>query len=153
MTTRIRKFAFASALAAMTLGSVTPAMAQGYPYGYGDNGYRHRDRGNSTGAAIVGGIVGIAIGALIAGSGNKDRNRYRNRGWSYRDGYYWDREGRRYNRDGQHCDEYGNPYRGGYRGSDGYGGDYYRGNGGYRGHGDYYARRGYREGERYYRGN
>ena len=39
--------ALAGALAATALTSVTPAMAQGY------GGYRHRDRGDSTGAAIV----------------------------------------------------------------------------------------------------
>lgn len=153
MTNRIRKFALATALGAMTLGSVSPAMAQG---GYYGGGYHHRDRGDTTGAAIVGGIVGIAIGALIASSGNKDRNRYRDRGWEYRDGYYWDREGRCYDRNGRLID------RGGYRGSDGYGSDYYRGNDGYRdgyrndgyrGDGDYYARRGYRDGDGYYRGN
>jgi hypothetical protein len=143
MTTRIRKFALGTALAAMTLGSVTPAMAQSYPYG----GYRNHDRGDTTGAAVIGGIVGIALGALIASGGNKDRNRYRNRGWSYRDGYYWDRQGRRYDRDGQPCDDDrggGDYYQGdGYRGNDGYR-DGYRGNDGYRGDDGYYNRRGYR---------
>ena len=151
MTNRIRKFALGSALAAMTLGSVSPAMAQG---GYYGGGYHHRDRGDSTGAAIVGGIVGIAIGALIASSGNKHHNRYRDRGWQWRDGYYWDRDGRRYDRNGRPCDEDGYGYRGGnYRGSDGYGSDHYRGRDGYRdgyrGDDRYYDRRGYGDG--YYR--
>jgi hypothetical protein len=145
MATRIRKFAFASALAAMTLGSVSPAMAQGY------GGYRNHDRGDSTGAAIVGGIVGIAIGALIAGGGNRDRDRYRDRGWEYRNGYYWDRQGHRYDRNGRrHDDDRYNNGGGHYRGSDGYGNDNYRGNDGYRGDEGYYGRRGWRDG---YRGN
>ena len=151
MTTRIRKFAFASALAAMTLGSVSPAMAQGYPYGNG--GYRNHDRGDSTGAAIVGGIVGIAIGALIASGGNRDRDRYRDRGWEWRNGYYWDRQGHRYDRHGRRHDD-DRYYNGGghYRGSDGYGNDEYRGRDGYRGDEGYYDRRGWRDGDRGYRG-
>lgn len=137
-----KKTALAAALAATALTSVTPAMAQGYPYGDYGGGYRRHDRGDSTGAAIVGGIVGIAIGALIASSGNKNRHRgndsaYRN-GWEWRDGYYWDRSGHRYDRDGRNCDEdrdsrysdrgqdYGNDYYGrrGYRDGDNYGGGY-----------------------------
>lgn len=129
MTSRIKKAALASALAATTLASASPAMAQGYPYG----GYRHRSHGDTTGAAIVGGIVGIAIGALIASSGNNHHRNYARNGWEWRDGYYWDRDGRRYDRNGRPCDEDGN-YRG-------------------RGYGDrdgYYDRRGYGEG--YYGG-
>ena len=130
-----KKAVLATALAATSLTAVSPAMAQGYPYGsYGNNGYRQHDRGDSTGAAIVGGIVGIAIGALIASSGNKNHHRgndnaYRN-GWEWRDGYYWDRGGHRYDRDGRNCDDdRDSSYSG--RGQD-------YGNG-------YYNRRGYRE--------
>ncbi len=149
----LRKVVLASALAAMTLGSVSPAMAQGYPYGNGgyDNSYRHRDRGDTTGAAVIGGIVGIAIGALIASGGNKNQNRYRDRGWQWRDGYYWDREGRRYDRDGRQAHDTDGYYRGrdGYRSDGGY-----RGDNGYRGDDDgYYSRRGYRDGDGTYRGN
>lgn len=141
-----KKAVLATALAATSLTAVTPAMAQGYPYGsYGGSGYRNHDRGDSTGAAIVGGIIGIAIGALIASSGNKNNHR-RDRNYAYRndmewrDGYYWDRDGRRYDRDGRPCDD----DRDGY--SSGRGPDY--GNG-------YYQWRGYRDGDGYrdgYRG-
>jgi hypothetical protein len=141
-----KKAALATVLAATSLTAVTPAMAQGYSYGgygdYGDYGYRNHDHGDSTGAAIVGGIVGIAIGALIASSGNRNNHRnsaYRN-GWEWRDGYYWDREGRRYDRDGRAYNDNRNGYYTG-RTQD-YGNDYYQ-------------RRGYRDGDGYrdlYRG-
>jgi len=140
MTTRIRKAALASALAAMTVGSVTPAMAQGYPYG---GGYHRSRGGDTTGAAIIGGIVGIAIGAMIASSGNKHHDRYRDRGWQWRDGYYWDREGRRYDNNGRPCDDDGYAQRN-YRGSYGQGDGYYRG-----GSDRYYDRRGYPDGYGY----
>jgi hypothetical protein len=126
-----KKAALATALAATALTSVTPAMAQGYPYG---GGYHNRNHGDTTGAAIVGGIVGIALGALIASSGNRDHNRYRDCGWQWRDGYYWDRGGHRYDRNGRPCDEQ--------RGS------YYSGGGQDYGN-DYYGRRGYRDGDGY----
>ena len=108
MFSPLKKTALAGALAATALTSVTPAMAQGY------GGYRHRDRGDSTGAAIVGGIVGIAIGALIASSGNKNKHRgYRN-DLEYRDGYYYDRQGRRCDREGRPYEDQGYYQRRGY---------------------------------------
>ncbi len=72
---------------------------------------RHRGGDDTAAIAIGAGVVGLALGAIIASS-NNDRDRYRDRyydrgyayapaynsGWSYRDGYYWDRDGRRYNR-------------------------------------------------------
>ena len=127
-----KKAVLATALAATSLGTVTPAMAQGY------YGYRHHS-GDTAGAAIAGGIVGIALGALIASSGNHNHrhyadNSYRN-GWEWRDGYYWDQQGHRYDRDGRPCDD----YRNGYYERRGYGG--YEGNRGYEG---------YREGHRGY---
>jgi hypothetical protein len=140
MLSRLKKAALASALAATALTSVTPAMAQGYPGDYG--GYRHRDRGDSTGAAIIGGVIGIAIGALIASGGNKKNKHKRHRAdLEYRDGSYYDREGRRCDRDGRPYDEDQGYYqRRGY-------------NGGYadRGYGDRYSND---QGDRgYYRGN
>ncbi len=133
-----KKAALATALAATSLTAVSPAMAQGY-YGY-ENNYRHRDRGDSTGAAIVGGIVGIAIGALIASSGNNNHNRYRDRGWEWRNGYYWDREGRRYDRNGRAYGEHRGTH---YNGQNGYYGNYGNDSN------DYYGRRGYRDGDNY----
>lgn len=117
MVSRIRKAALASALVATALTGASPALAGHRDY-YDDYGYRHRDRGDSTGAAIVGGIVGIAIGALIASAGNKNKKHKRHRGdWEYRDGYYYDRDGRRYDRDGR-------PYEDGYYQRRGYGDGY-----------------------------
>ena len=55
------------------------------------------------------------LGAIIASSANSHRNdRYADRGWSWRDGYYWDRQGRRYDRDGRPCDDDGYYDRRGY---------------------------------------
>jgi MFS family permease len=104
-----KKATLATALVASTLATASPAMARDY----------YRNRSDSTGAAIAGGIIGLALGAIIASSANDRRDRdyrdydYRRNGWEYRDGYYWDRQGRRFNRDGRSAD------------------------------GDYYARRGY----------
>ena len=134
MVSRIKQAALASALAATALGGISPAMAQGYPSDYG--GYRHRDRGDSTGAAILGGVVGIAIGALIASSGNKNKHNRRHRdGLQYRDGSYYDRDGRRCDRDGRPYDDGGQGYyqRRGYEGG-------YNGRDGDRGYDDRYAR-------------
>lgn len=104
-----KKATLATALVASTLATASPAMARDH----------YRNRSDSTGAAIAGGIIGLALGAIIASSANDRRDRdyrgydYRRNGWEYRDGYYWDRQGRRFNRDGRSAD------------------------------GDYYARRGY----------
>lgn len=113
----LKKATLATALAASALTAASPAMARDY-------GYRHR--GDTTGAAIAGGIIGLALGAVIASSVNHhDRDYdYRRNGWEYRDGYYWDREGHRYDRDGRRYDD--RYYiRRGY--NDGYYDGYYRG--------------------------
>lgn len=121
-----KKATLATALAASAFTAASPAMARDY-------GYRHN--GDSTGAAVAGGIIGLALGAIIASSANNhDRDYdYRRNGWEYRDGYYWDRQGHRYNRDGRRYDDNGyyarRGYRDGNRGYDGYRGGYdgYRG--------------------------
>lgn len=86
----VRKAIFATTLAATALVASTPAMAE------------HRDgRRNNTAAIAVGvGIVGIALGAIIA---SNKRDRYDDRyqvgdGWYYNDDYYYNRQGERYNR-------------------------------------------------------
>lgn len=99
-----KKGALAIATCATLAISAAPAEAQRYGY----RGYRHHN--NGAGAAIAGGIVGLALGAAIASS-SRDRyydRGYRgyNRGGYYRDDYY-DR--------GYYRDNY-RPYRGGYRG-------------------------------------
>lgn len=95
-----KKATLATVLGATALTAASPAMADPY--------YGHRRGGDTTGAAIAGGIIGLALGAIVASSVNKNRDvhqhRYAERGWTWRDGYYWDREGRRYHRDGRRYD-------------------------------------------------
>src|SRR4051812_49438784 len=88
LMTLFRKATLATVLAATALTAASPAMARPYD--------RYRSN-NNTGAIVAGGIIGLALGAAIASSSN--HHRYENRGWTWRDGAYWDREGRRYNRD------------------------------------------------------
>lgn len=88
--TILKKAVLATALAASAFTAASPAMARGY----GGYGYRHH--GDATGAAIAGGVIGLALGAIIASSANHHDDYYRDRGWEYRDGYYWDRDGHRY---------------------------------------------------------
>ena len=100
MTGIFKKTVLATALAATTLATATPAAAQSY---------RGRDHGDGAGAAIAAGIFGLAIGAIIASGGNHHHDRYAEGngyrvGWTWRDGYYWDREGHRFDRDGHPCD-------------------------------------------------
>jgi hypothetical protein len=153
MTKIFSKAVLATTLAATALTAASPAMADTYRGGY------NRDRGDSTGAAIAGGIIGLALGAIIVSASSNKHNRYRDRGWSWRDGYYWDREGNRYDRDGRPSDQDGYYSRRGYgdrgdRGYDGRGYDGRRGNWDNRGYdqGDrgYYGREGY-YGDRNYR--
>lgn len=100
-----KKTALAVGLTATALATTTPAMARDW----------HRN--NDTAAVAIGaGIIGLAVGAIAASSSRDDRyydDRYYggygagySRGWSYRDGYYWDRDGRRHSRD-----EYRRHYR------------------------------------------
>lgn len=124
-----KKTALATAIAATALVSASPAMARD-----------HRRGGDDTAAIAIGaGIVGLAIGAIVASSSNDRRDRdvnYRRNGWQYRDGYYWDREGRRYDRQGRRYEDDGYYARRGYN-------DRYRYNNDY----------GYNNGYGYYRGN
>ncbi len=136
MVTFAKKATLALALAASALASAAPAMADPY---YG--GYRHHEGGGDTaGAAIAGGIIGLALGAIIASSGNhhRDYNERRYDG-AYRGQPSWN--GQVYNNDGYnngYNNQYDQRYRGGYQ--QGYSRDGYpqRNDG-------YYERRGYRE--------
>ncbi len=76
---------------AMLATSVTPAMAQGYPGGYGGYGrpsyggygrpdYR-RHRGDDTGA-IVAGVIGVGILAAIIAAASSSKNRPTNGGYA-----------------------------------------------------------------------
>jgi hypothetical protein len=72
----LTKAVIGGTLAATTLTAAMPADAQRYG-GRGYRGYRH----DGTGTAIVAGVAGLAIGAAIASSSNRDRyydNRYYN---------------------------------------------------------------------------
>ena len=55
--------AVAAGLAAAPL-----AQARDWHHGYGRHYYYHRHHGNPAAAAIIGGIIGLGVGAAIAGS-------------------------------------------------------------------------------------
>ena len=132
----IKKATLATALAATTLAAASPAMAQDY--------YRHNRGGDTTGAAIAGGVIGLALGAIIGSSvANNNRGdyryRYADRGWQYRNGYYWDQQGRRYDRTGNYDRRYYDR-----RGYDDRG--WGQTDRGYYGRDEYYGQRNYRNG-------
>lgn len=133
----LKKATLATVLSATVLTAASPAMAQGY--------YNERRGGDTTGAAIAGGIIGLAIGAIVGSSiarndrGGDYRYRYAERGWTWRNGYYWDQQGRRYDRSGREDRRYYDR-----RGYDDRG--YGQGDRGYYGRDDYYGQRNYRYG-------
>lgn len=116
--TMLKKTLLGSALFATALTSASPALADDYRY------RRHGD-GDTAGAAIAGGIVGLAIGVLIASAGKnkhrcdgdrryEDRRCYRRGDGAYNDGYYnsypqqggyYDNDGRYYGNDGRRYDD------------------------------------------------
>ena len=141
MIAQFKKITLAVALGASALAVAAPADAQRY------GGYRGRDNGST---ALVAGIAGLAIGAVLASSANRGNDGYYDRGYNgpivaYPQGY----------------DSY---YDGGYQGYDnhaGYNGynsynEYYaRPDGGYdrgRGYGGQRGYRGYHDGGGYNRG-
>ncbi len=80
MTGFIKKAVLGTALVTSTLVAAAPAEAQ----------YRrHRGNNDAAGAAIIGGIIGLGVGAAIASNNNRDR--YYDRGYAYDQGYYDDR--------------------------------------------------------------
>ena len=133
MTSIFTKTALGAALAATALVSAAPASAHEY--------YGERERGGDTaGAAIVGGVIGLALGAIIASSSNRHQDRARYDRRYYNRGY----NGSGYYNQGQ--TGYNNGYNNGYynNGSNGYNGydNTYNDRRGYYGNqGDY--RRGY----------
>ena len=80
MTNIITKAGLGFALAATTLAAAAPADAQRW------RGGGRYDRGNVAGAAIVGGIVGLGVGAAIAG--NRGYGGYGYGYGGYGGGYY-----------------------------------------------------------------
>lgn len=103
--------AITTAICALTtagavLATAAPAEAQRYRH--------HRNHGGNNdevAAAIIGGVAGLALGAAIAGNGNRSRGSY-----YYDNGYSYDP---RY--DSYRGGYYPDSYRGGY-----YGDSYYR---------------------------
>lgn len=92
--TMLRSVTAGAVAAAMLATSAAPAMAQGYPGGYGSygrptynqgwNGNRYRGHRDNTGA-IVAGVVGVGILAAILASTSKS-NRDQGNGY-YNNGY------------------------------------------------------------------
>lgn len=84
MTGLFKKAGLGIALAATAMSVAAPADAQRYGgyYGRGYHGYHGYNRGGGDVAAgaLLGGILGLGVGAAIASS---DRNRYYDRGYYY----------------------------------------------------------------------
>ena len=77
----IGKSVIATTLAATALVSTTaPVMARDY--------YRNRGGDNTAAVAIGAGVIGLALGAIVASSSNNDR-RYQNDGRYYRNDRYY----------------------------------------------------------------
>ena len=139
--TTFKKIILGTALAATSLTVAAPASAQDYHRG-------HRGGDDAT-TAIVGGVIGLALGAALVSSSHHSHDRYRNgtwyEGYQYRNGGFYDRQGQlRYNHDswqhrGDGYDQRGYDQRGGYdqRDRDGDRGQYDNGysQGGYNGGG------------------
>lgn len=101
MTTLARKAGLGLVMGATLLTAAGPAEAQRYR----DRYYRDRD---NTGAVVVAGIAGLAIGAAIASSNNNwrydyDRGYYRQHGYYPTNGYYYRDNYRRYD-SYRHCE-------------------------------------------------
>ncbi|MGZ3233177.1 MAG: hypothetical protein ACXU7O_00585 [Croceibacterium sp.] len=93
--TTFKKLILGTALAATSLTMAAPASAQDYR--------RHRGGDDAT-AAVVGGVIGLALGAALVSSSHHSHAHYRNgtwyEGYYYRNGGFYDRQGQlRYNRD------------------------------------------------------
>ena len=84
MTSIVKKAVLGVALGGTVLTAVAPAAEA--------QRWRHHRHHDDTGAAIVAGIAGLAIGAAIASSDRRydyDRRYYDRRGYYPRDGYYY----------------------------------------------------------------
>ena len=108
-----KKIILGTALAATSLTVAAPASAQDY-YRY------HRHGGDDATAAIVGGVIGLALGAAIASSSNRGYDNYRTgtwyEGYQYRNGGFYDRQGyRRYVRNSWQHRQHDGDRRGGYQ--------------------------------------
>ena len=95
MTGLLKKAVLGAAMAASAVTAVSPADAQ-FRGGY-RGGYRHHGGIGAGGAAVLGGLVGLGVGAAIASNGNRYDRGYYNRGYYagpgprgyYRDDFYY----------------------------------------------------------------
>ena len=107
MNTLLTKAGLGMTLAATALSVAAPADAQRY------RRYGHRGGGDAAAGAIIGGIVGLGLGAAIA---SNNRGRYYDRGY-YDDGYYYNAPPRVIYRERRYAPPpryYQRPYRGYY---------------------------------------
>ena len=100
MTNIDKKAGLGLAMGATLLTAFAPAAdAQRYRGGYYGRGYHHHN--DNTGAAIVAGVAGLAIGAALASSNNRrydyDRSYYYQHGYYPTNGYYYNYYQPRYN--------------------------------------------------------
>lgn len=75
----LTKLGLGVAAAATALTAAAPASAQYYRGWHGYHGYRH-DGGDVAAGALLGGVIGLGLGAAIADS---NRPRYYDRGYYY----------------------------------------------------------------------
>jgi len=126
-----KKLGLGIVLAATTLTAAVPADAQRWR-GRGDYGYRGHRGGDVAAGALLGGIVGLGVGAAIA---SNNRGRYYDRGYYYdapprvvyRDRYYAPPPPRVVVRERVYQPGYDGYYGGGYGYGDGYYGGGYGG--------------------------
>ena len=88
MKTILTKAGLAITLAATTLTAAAPADAQRY------RRYNRGGGGDVATGAIIGGVIGLGVGAAIASSNRRDRyydRGYYNGGGYHNDGYVYDR--------------------------------------------------------------
>lgn len=84
MNGMLKKIGLGAVLAATALGAAAPAEAQRH---WGHGGYYGHRGGDEAGAALLGGIVGLGLGAAIA----SNHDRYYDRGYYYDRPYYYER--------------------------------------------------------------
>ena len=98
----------------------SPALAN---HGWGGGGWGHRDRGDDTGAWVVGGLIGIGMIAAIASAASKSNKQRRARegDYEYRNDDYYRGDTYRGDRGGysDRREEPRNAYSGSGRGIDG----------------------------------
>ena len=69
MAFRARVFGTAVLVAGLAMGPAAHAEHWHGGWGHGGGNYYHHHNGNAAGAAIIGGLVGLGLGAAIASNG------------------------------------------------------------------------------------